>query len=126
LRAFGNGPAVLPLEAPLVGPGRLVSAGCALMCAFRAGAAVGALPRLDAGQIRQETEERSQARLGVLRLIGNDSACCLQIMPGQMDRFAGRKGKQGKQGQPTKGKPHHDLPIQLCPPNAVRPQKFPK
>ena len=96
------------------------------MCAFRAGAAVGALPRLDAGQIRQETEERSQARLGVLRLIGNDSACCLQIMPGQMDRFAGRKGKQGKQGQPTKGKPHHDLPIQLCPPNAVRPQKFPK
>jgi hypothetical protein len=74
-----------------------------------AGAAVGAVPRLDAGQIRQETEERSQARLGVLRLIGNDSACCLQIMLGPLDRFAGRKGKQGKQGQPTKGKPHHDL-----------------
>ena len=99
------------------------------MCALRAGAAVGAMPRLDAGQIRRETEERSQARLGVLRLIGNDSACCLQITPGPLDRFAGRKGKQGKQGkqgQPTKGKPHHDLPIQLCPPNAVRPQKFPK
>jgi hypothetical protein len=79
------------------------------MCAFRAGAAVGALPRLDAGQIRQETEERSQARLGVLRLIGNDSACRLQITPGPLDRFAGRKGKQGKQGQQTKGKPHHDL-----------------
>ena len=74
-----------------------------------AGAAVGALPRLDAGQIRQETEERSRARLGVLRLIGNDSACCLQITPGPLDRFAGCKGKQGKQGQPTKGKPHHDL-----------------
>ena len=74
-----------------------------------AGAAVGALPRLDAGQIRQETEERSQARLGVLRLIGNDSACCLQITPGPLDRFAGRKGKQGKQGQQTKGKPHDDL-----------------
>ena len=82
------------------------------MCAFRAGAAVGAVPRRDAGQIRQEPEERSQARLGVLRLIGNDSACCLQIMPGPLDRFAGRKGKQGKQGmqgQQTKGKPHHDL-----------------
>jgi len=89
------------------------------MCALRAGAAtrlpgaagavVGAVPRLDAGQIRQETEDRSQARLGVLRLIGNDSACCLQISPGPLDRFAGRKGKQGMQGQPTNGKPHHDL-----------------
>jgi hypothetical protein len=47
--------------------------------------------------------------LGVLRLIGNDSACRLQITPGPLDRFAGRKGKQGKQGQLTKGKPHHDL-----------------
>jgi len=73
LAHFGNGPAVLPLEAPLVGPGHLISAGCALMCALGAGAAVGAVPRRDAGQIRQETEERSQARLGVLRLIGNDS-----------------------------------------------------
>jgi len=53
----------------------------------------------DAGQIRQETEERSQARLGVLRLIGNDSAGSQQISPGPLDRFAGCKGKQGKQGQ---------------------------
>jgi hypothetical protein len=95
-------------------------------CRGQAGATVGAVPRLDAGQIRQETEERSQARLGVLRLIGNDSAGCQQITPGPMDRFAGRKGKQGMQGQPTKGKPHHDLPVQLCPPNALRLQKFPK
>ena len=50
-------------------------------CQGQAGAAVGAVPRLDAGQIRQETEERSQARLGVLRLIGNDSALSATTAP---------------------------------------------